>query len=320
MVGFYLIFSIVIQLFISINCDQILKDGEIKNITLNDFISGNLTLNNIDYYSLKITEDADEIFIDWQSEYGCIMVNIGEIKPTKYESHFVFCTQKTNFIYTLNKKEILEKYIEEGRETIKDLNIIIGIINSNRDIIPNFYYSFKISLSKKDINITEIKTEHKILCNSEKINNKYRCLYVIISDENKINSNLIINPISLYNYNLYADFIDKKYYEEWNTSYLINKIPNNSSIYTNNNNFIYIPITKNDNYIYVCIETEIDTIIELISSFSFSDIIKEPIINNIQLYSVQNEYTNLNFNNTQKLFDEITLNIIILISLIVKLY
>ena len=32
-------------------------------------------------------------------------------------------------------------------------------------------------------------------------------LYIIISSENKIDSNLIINPIPLYNHNIYADFI-----------------------------------------------------------------------------------------------------------------
>ena len=245
-------------------------DSEIINIELDNYIFGNITDDDsLNYYNIYLVNDTEEIIFDYQSEYeyGCLYIFIKQnntLNSSEYD--FIFCSEGIDTIFSLNKTDILDKIDDKENSTIKDLNITIGVGYSNSEIIKNNYtYSLKVSLRKPDINIFEIKSEHKILCKTENINETNKCLFILTYDdheeENKDDKNIIIYPLPQIKYiklNIYADFIDKENYDEWNNDYLINNIPNNLSNYSNyilEQDFIYIPLNESHKYIYICIES-----------------------------------------------------------------
>ena len=52
-------------------------NSEIIDIKLDNFVKGNINNGNPSiYYRLNILNDSEEIFFDYQSEYGCLYINI----------------------------------------------------------------------------------------------------------------------------------------------------------------------------------------------------------------------------------------------------
>ena len=287
-------------------------ESYIINIELDKYISGNITDDSINYYNISFLNDSEQIIFDYQSQYGCLYIFIKQnntLNSSQYD--FLFCSEGIDSIFSLNKTDILEKIDDKERDTIKDLNIIIGVGYSNSEIIKNNYiYSLKVSLRKPNINIFEINSEHKLLCKTEKINGTNKCLFVITyndnKEENKDDKNIIIYPLPQIKYiklNIYADFIDKENYDKWNKDYLINNIPNNLSNYSNyllEQDFIYIPLNKSNKYIYICIESNKETTIEMITQILYkNEEIKLPKINEMKIYSINISSIYLDFNSLE---------------------
>ena len=197
------------------------------------------------------------------------------------------------------------------KETIEGLNIIISVGYSSYELDKNidFDYSLKISLRKSEINIFEINSEHKMLCNPEKINKEiYRCLFILVNKDDSFqkDKDLIIYSSSTKNnfkLNIYAYYINKNEYDNWNINYLSNHIPNINSTYNNYNteiDFVKIPNLQKDKYIYISIESNNETNIEIITQIMKNEEkIKISEINNFQIYSINNETNeaNVDFNN-----------------------
>ena len=123
-------------------------------------------------------------------------------------------------------------------------------------------------MRKTAINIIEINSEHKILCKPEKISdNNYRCILMIVNyNDEENNKNLIVYSDAKKNItlNIYADYINKNEYDNYNIDYLNNNIPNNSSMFNNSNpenDFIIIPDKESDKYIYLSIEMKLEATI-----------------------------------------------------------
>ena len=284
--------------------------NDVIEIKENEFVSDyfNKSINN---YKFKILNDTEEIFFDYQSEFGCLFISINEISIN------IFCSEGKQNIFSLKKSEILEKigYID----SIANLNIIIRINNSTfeSDFI-NFYYSLKVSMRKSIINIFEVNSEHKLLCKTEKIEeNNYRCLFMIVNNNNEENDTKLIiysnsqkNAIKL---NINTDYINKEYYNQWNVDYLSNNIPNINSNYSNYNkemDFIYIPNLKTDKYIYISIESIKETTIEMFNKKIINEEAGLPDINEIKIYSINQN--NITFNFEELLEKEISLSLITL--------
>jgi hypothetical protein len=90
-----------------------LKDeNETKNIDFDKFVVGNIKDNSTINYKIKIEKDSEQIYFDYQSEYGCLYINIEEaILDTSY--HYMFCSEGTNNLFILNKSDILDKIDRE---------------------------------------------------------------------------------------------------------------------------------------------------------------------------------------------------------------
>ena len=207
-----------------------LEEGTYQNF--DEFYEGNLNNNSssVEYnYTFDVKkENAEQIFIDYQSEYGCLKIT------SNYKKSNEFCAKDKNNFFILNTSDFINE--NEGNLTL-NIKIEYNFVSEF-----NFDYSLKVSL-KRPINILKINSEHKMLCQMEEFENeKYRCLFMIVNMEknNDIQNNLSLIIFPLLNENseeidIYADYIiDKSIYDEFNKTALNNSIPNENSEYKNN--------------------------------------------------------------------------------------
>ena len=294
----------------------------IIDINLDEFISGNINDNNTNFYKVLLLNDSEQVFFDFQSEYGCLYINIEEGILINTSYHFYFCSKGINNIYTLNKSDIIEKLGNNTNYSLYGLNLIIGVglspLEFENEI--NFDYSLKISLRKTIINIFEIKSKHKILCKTEKEDKTNRCIFIITNNiEN--GENLIIYSKAPYEsqnkLNIFANYINRDEYDNWNTDFLVDNIPKIGSNFTNYNTekeFIIIPnYLETKKYIYISVESENEIILELfIQNLLKEDDIALPKINEIQFFSLKKNSCFIHLNHMESIIDEISLSLITL--------
>ena len=309
--------------------ESYLNKGDIINIEPDHFISGNVKDENMNYYKINLVlNDSDKVYFDYQSEYGCLYVSFDEeIIYNSEEPDFIFCSEGFNQIFELKTIDIMNKI---DKEKIDEINIYIGVGHNKSEIDKKEYnYSMKVSYSKPDINIFEINSDHKILCKTEKINETNKCLFAIVynkSDNDTDNSKekkLIIYPISQIEsvkLKIYSDFMNKEYYDEWNSNYLIENIPNINSSYTNYDSqqeFLFINVSNEDKYIYICIESDKEVTIEMQSHYLYkNEEIKLPKMNEIQFYNIHPNQNRISFDFSPLKRSGINLNEDIFISLV----
>ena len=308
----HLFFSLIFLLGFSIQNNKNLEQNIINDYyssfyfestslqNLDEFYEGNLNFNqssttlNFNFILTK-ENDSEEIFFDYQSEFGCLNITFDK------GSHSAeFCAKDKNNFFALNISDYFHDKSEYENNTINmHVKIEYDPLKYEEDF--NFDYSLKVSL-KKSINILKINSEHKILCQMEKIENeKYRCLFMAVNNKtSNDNKNLIIFPLVNENSNeleIYADYIiNKSIYDEFNKESLYELIPNENSTYKNNKNgtkfnFIRIPEVDENKYVYISVESNKINILELLSqkisenqeSYSFSK-----NSNKIQLFSIDN--------------------------------
>ena len=249
------------------------------------FQEGNININKtvISYnyqISIKNKSELGKIFFDYQSDFGYL--NISFNKGGKKNT--VFQSQEKNNFFILDLNDVLNK-----ESWIGDDFVVMNVQVAFDNIQPNFNFDFSLKASlKKSINILEINSEHQILCKTEKVDkdddddedNKYRCLFVVVNKDNVSNieeneKNLLLFPfinenIDDLNLNIYADYINKTIYDNFDNESLSQLIPNNNSQYKNKiinktTNFIRIENITHEKYLYVSIETNKETLLEILS-------------------------------------------------------
>ena len=247
------------------------------------FQEGNININKtvISYnyqISIKNKSELGKIFFDYQSDFGYL--NISFNKGGKKNT--VFQSQEKNNFFILDLNDVLN-----NESWIRDDFVVMNVQVAFDNIQPNFNFDFSLKASlKKSINILEINSEHQILCKTEKVDmdddedNKYRCLFVVVNKDNVSNieeneKNLLLFPfinenIDDLNLNIYADYINKTIYDNFDNESLSQLIPNNNSQYKNKiinktTNFIRIENITHEKYLYVSIETNKETLLEILS-------------------------------------------------------
>ena len=247
------------------------------------FQEGNININKtvISYnyqISIKNKSELGKIFFDYQSDFGYL--NISFNKGGKKNT--VFQSQEKNNFFILDLNDVLN-----NESWIGDDFVVMNVQVAFDNIQPNFNFDFSLKASlKKSVNILEINSEHQILCKTEKVDkdddedNKYRCLFVVVNKDNVSNieeneKNLLLFPfinenIDDLNLNIYADYINKTIYDNFDNETLSQLIPNNNSQYKNKiinktTNFIRIENITHEKYLYVSIETNKETLLEILS-------------------------------------------------------
>ena len=275
-------------------------------ITVDEYIIGNVDNLNYgiyEFYSLIFPNDGEEVNIDWQSDVACLYIKIGETRPSLLNRDFYYCSPGYDSVYTIKKKDILEKYGDSSKDTLKDLKMIIGTWTNRVDSVYTTVYSMKVSLRKPTINIYPVTSTQKVLCPTEKTaDGKNLCLFLVLYNDLDILQHLVIYPKSQTNNAkilIHADYIDYAKYEQWDTYYLTNNIPNEKSKFTNfvdGKDFLYIPHGEYESHLYVAVYSDNATSIELVTTFSGFDDGFSPNPSTIQVISFKKENYTLKLN------------------------
>ena len=232
-------------------------------------------------YQILLTSDAEQVVIDFQSDFGGIFINVGEKRPTTSNAQFKFYPIGKDTIYSISKNDILkeaERIYNEKKTNLKDITLTIGIWTNYTDSIITTPYAFIIRLENGDENdIYRVNSDQKALCKTKKMKNKdmYRCVYVIEYDYITEVNSLIIYPNvqnKLAFYNIYGNKINQNDYELNLDNNLKNKIPTQENHeYPNNDSLLdLLYIEKGlpkESYLLISVETDIETIVELMSSY-----------------------------------------------------
>ena len=226
---------------------------------------------NLNITKIVNTTELEKIFFDYQSDYGKLNISFNK----GCSNDFIFYASDKNNFFLLDLKDIFNKSDLDDNFVVME----VQVSHENAEADFDFDFSLKVSL-KKSINIFEINSEHQILCPTEKVNgDKYRCLFTIVNNNNKNiednKKNLLIFPmlnenIDELNLNIYADYINKYIYDNFDKEALQNLIPNENSTYINKINgtkvnFIRIENITYEKYIYISIETNKETLLEILS-------------------------------------------------------
>ena len=252
------------------------------NAPLDEYVVGTVQSDRnyiYQFYSVWLNSDADQVIIDLQSSAASLFINVGNIKPAIGYSHFKFVPKGEATIYNISKTEILN--ILGTHSSIKDLNLTIGVWANTTETLFTTPFAFAIRLGGKENDIYRVNSEQKALCKTKKEGNKYRCLYVYLSDNNDnalfIFANAQNNSIISH---LYAKYINKIDYEiEREKLREINLTKENSN-FTVNCDYLYIKKgLPKEKYLLVSVETDFETIVELISSYNsnLNGVIQSPI-------------------------------------------
>ena len=210
--------------------------------------------------------------------------------------------------------------LDSNKNSISNISIIIGVGYSNLEKDKNieFEYSLKVSTRKPIINILEINSEHKYLCKMEKVNeSKYRCLFMVTNNTIQDDKKLIIYSVSKNKIkaNIFADYINKTYYIDWNTEYLFEHIPKENSTYNNyNKEMDFIIITNNsiENYIYISVELNSEETIEIMAqNLTNCEDIEYPL-NNLLIYNLNTNFSYIDLNGISHSLDDFSLSLITL--------
>ena len=280
----------------------------------------NKTQTVISYtYKLNLTNNTElgKIFFDYQSDFGKLNISFNK----GCSEYIIFNASDKNNFFVLDLNDILN---QSSLDDYIDMEVQVSHENIDSDF--DFDFSLKVSL-KKSINILEINSEHPILCQTEKVEDqdKYRCLFVYVNN-NKMNlndneENLLIFPminenIDELNLNIYADYINKSIYDDFDKETLHNLIPNESSKYINKINgtkvnFIRIENINYEKYIYISIETNKEMLLEILSQ-EISENQKSYELSGhkkIQTFSINELNTSITLNFTQLKISEISLQL-----------
>ena len=258
------------------------------SIKVDEYIIGSVDLSENErinqFYEIWLPYDTYRVEFELQSSVAELYINLGGKKPTTQNADFKLLPHGRHSILYLDKTEIIDKAKSKKitlpyENSIEDLNLVIGIWSNKIESKDNEIFSLRVHepFSKANtMNIIEVKTDHKILCNPLYLNeNKYLCLFMIIYDEEDLGLPLVIHADSLNKIaltNISANFIEKKYYDNYNHDYLDKNIPTNDfSQYRtteNSKNYFYINLnTENKNYyLYVSVMTDKPDDIMLLTS------------------------------------------------------
>ena len=271
-------------------------DTPITTIQEDEFIIGNIGISKSvkisQFYQVWLPRDADSVDFDWQSELAGLYINIDDSKPTASNADFALIPNGTDTVFEITKKQILDKAKEKKiklpyDDSLEDVKLIIGVWTDKTDSIDTELYSLRIHEVLEehyDLDIIEVNTDQKILCKPRFLggyDNSFACLFMITYDDQDANQgmDLLVHAISNnkgISTIMYADFIEAKYYNEYNTEVLRQSIPSENSPYDTINldtSYFYIKLdsSKKGKYLYVNVITYSADDVMMISSMNVFD-------------------------------------------------
>ena len=258
-------------------------------IQTDEFIIGNVDVAEneriYEFYEVWLPHDSDFVEFDFQSSVAGLYINLGGTRPTAKNAHFKLLPPGENTILTLTKEDILNKAKERSviipqGDKIQDMSLVIGIWTDKTDSINSELYSLRVHQTNQNddnaLDIIEVNTDQKILCNPTKIEDgEYRCLFMITYDDVEVDFN---TPFLGYGASMYhgalsymfADFVQRDIYDQYKSEELIQKIPTEFSARFNSKkdgvDYIYIPKLESEKYLFINVRTDRPEPIMIITS------------------------------------------------------
>ena len=248
-------------------------------IQVDEFIIGNVEVSENErisqFYEVWLPHDDEVVLFDWQSSVAGLYINLGGTRPTTKNADFKLLPPGRDSILKLTKQEILDKAKAKKIDvpvpgTLQDISLVIGVWTDKSDSINTELYSLRVHQANPEtvdtLDIIEINTDQKIICKpTTKSDGFYRCLFMIIYDDDDVD---LSTPIFAYsestskgamNY-IYANFIDRKLYDEYKESELIKNIPTHETATLNGRadgvEYIYSSKLEEQKYLFINVITD----------------------------------------------------------------
>ena len=293
-------------------------------IDVNEFIIGDIVYGlpdnrKYDYYKITLPYDSENVLIDWQADSPLLIINVGDKRPTtaKDDAHFEFPAIGNDFVYKLNKTDILKNGCYDSNISLKGITLTIGIYSETNDSIQSSPYAFKIFLphitdSQEKLVATEIihiRSDQKVQCLPYNYNGKYICLFAVIFDDMDENSNLVLYPRNKAgsNINIYGQLVNSEPIERNNVNDIFNLF---KDTFDNNNHKVtekYVYLEGNEktkSYFFILYpEDNSGSIMEVLSStYLYTDDMNiYPNPSSAQIFAIGENKINLNFVTTKDL-------------------
>ena len=293
-------------------------------IDVNEFIIGDIVYGlpdnrKYDYYIITLPYDSDYVLIDWQADSPLLLINIGDKRPTnaKDDANFLFSSIGHDFVYKLNKTDILTKGGYDSNASLKGITLTIGIYSETNDSIQSSPYAFKIFLpqladsQEKSIatEIIHIRSDQKVQCLPYNYNDKYICLFAVIFDDIDENSNLVLYPRNQAGstINIYQQLVDSEPFERNTVDDIFNLFKDTfeKNEHKVNEKYVYLEgIVKTKSYFFILhAEDNSGSIMEVLSSTYLytNDMNIYPNPSSAQIFAIGENKINLNFVTTKDL-------------------
>ena len=256
-------------------------------IQVDEYVIGNVDVSEneriYEFYEVWLPHDAVRVEFDWQSSVAGLYINLGGTRPTTKNADFKLTPKGRDSILYLYKTDILEaakkkKITIPNDNSLQDINLVIGIWTDKSDSINTELYSLRVHEpdTTDNLDIVEANTDQKILCKPIPIaDGEYRCLFVFIYDDEDVD---LSTPILAYGSStshgalsyMYANFIDRALYDEYQANELKKQIPTYETATLNSRkdgvDYIYVEKLLEQKYLYVSVITDEPDEIMMISS------------------------------------------------------
>ena len=298
----------------------------IINIKLDEFIVGNVNLaeNELisEFYEIWLEYDSEKVEFHFESSVAGLYINLNGIRPTTKNAHLILLPQGKDNIFTLDKNLILKivkthKIKIPFENSLESMHLVIGIWTDKVNSVNTEIYSLRVHQPSFAIDeplaFNLVNRDQKILCNPRYTGeNEYRCLFVVIYNENEndeyLHSNLLAYAESKNSTALtyiYGNYIEQEIYDQYNMVELNKKIPTyetsefNSRI--NEVNYIYSVSAKKSHYMLLNVITDKPDTIMLLTSFPIYNYLSYDLFEiypnptSEQLFSLSGERLRLRF-------------------------
>ena len=305
---------------ISLNPRIMKNDQTIPKVRINvyDFIIGDISSDvekrEYDYYSIILPYISEKVFFDWQADGPSLLINVGKDRPTKGKAHFEFDYLGSDSVYSISRENISEKINKSANDTIKEVELTIGIYSDIIDSIYSSPYAFKVFMpllmaeGTKDImQMIHIRTDQKVQCLPFNYENTKICLFAAIVDDTDAKRNIVIypksqdgSPIKIYGKLIKSEAVELN--NEQEIAKALKEVYNNGDC-LQHDNYIYIQnAKKNESFFFVTTNAEGAIIEVLSSSYTFFDNMTfYPNPSSAQIFATGDKYINLKFSTTKDL-------------------
>ena len=318
--------------------DQNVQSPKVR-INVNDFIIGNIMYGvpenrKYDYYSLILPYESEQIIIDWQADSPSLIINVGEDRPTKEQHHFSYDVLGKDYVYVINKTQILEKAGKKDNTFIRNMKLTIGVYSYVSDSIKSSPYAFKILMpptiegseadspfeqspfTSQDSNpmatvmhIIHIRSDQKVQCLPFIYEGINTCIFALIVDDMDVRSSIVVyprsqdgSPVTIYGKLVNSEEVERN--EGWAIMNYFRDVFKNDDC-KKDEKYVYIKnVVKSEAFFFIVTKEGNLDVIEVLSSsfFTYHDNMSyNPNPSTPQIFAINNYKINLNFSTTKDL-------------------